>query len=64
MARHPGKAGGPVNVEVSLFGLPLISLSWSRVDSVEDDTESVALGTDMEAPEDDPGFGFVRESTR
>ena len=53
-----------MNVEVSLFGLPLISLSWSRVDSVEDDTESVALGTDTEAPEDDPGFGFVKESTR
>ena len=53
-----------MNLEVSLFGLPLISLSWSRVDSVEDDTESVALGTDMEAPEVDPDFGFVREGTR
>lgn len=52
-----------MNLEVSLFGLPLISISWSRVDSAEDDTESVALGTDTEAPEDDPGFGFVRGST-
>lgn len=53
-----------MNLEVSLFGLPLISLSWSRVDSAEGDTESVALGTDTEIPEDDQGYGFVRGDTR
>ena len=53
-----------MNVEVSLFGLPLISLSWSRVESAEGGTESVALGTDTEMSEDDPGFGFVRGGTR
>lgn len=53
-----------MNLEVSLFGLPLISLSWSRVDSAEGDTESVALGTDTEMPEDDLGYGFVRGDTR
>lgn len=53
-----------MTIEVSLFGLPLISLSWSRVESAEGDAESVSLGTDTEMPEDDPGFGFVRGSTR
>lgn len=63
MARHPGKASGSMNLEVSLFGLPLISISWSRVDSAEGDTESVSLGTDTEMPEDDQGYGFVRGAT-
>lgn len=52
-----------MTIEVSLFGLPLISLSWSRVDSAEGDAESVALGTDTEMPEDDQGYGFVRGAT-
>lgn len=64
MARHPGKAGGPVNLEVTLFGLPLISLSWSRVDPSKGGIESVELGTYVEEPEADPDFGFVREGTR
>lgn len=64
MARHPGKAGGPVNLEVALFGLPLISVSWSRVDPAEGGVESVELGTYAEEPEVDSDFGFVREGTR
>lgn len=64
MARHPGKAGGPVNLEVTLFGLPLISISWSRVDPEEGGMESVDLGTYTDTPEGDPDFGFVRDSTR
>lgn len=63
MARHPGKASGSMNLEVSLFGLPLISISWSRVDSADGDAESVSLGTDTEMPEDDQGYGFVRGVT-
>ena len=63
MARHPGKAGGPVNLEVTLFGLPLISISWSRVDPEEGGTDSVELGTYTEEPEVDPDFGVVKGST-
>ena len=53
-----------MNLEVSLFGLPLISLSWSRVDSAEGGIESVELGTYTEEPEGDLGYGFVRGDTR
>ena len=52
-----------MNLEVSLFGLPLISISWSRVDSAEGGIESVELGTYTEVSEDDPDFGFVRGNT-
>ena len=52
-----------MNLEVTLFGLPLITISWSRVDPAEGGIESVELGTYTEEPEGDPDFGFVKGNT-